>query len=100
MARLRHDDQVSKRSKNACFSRPWAHFDSTVHELAVGAIRNYCEGDGIAVAEIRVHMVPPELSTGDQILAWFQSIPSISITVLPYEEVGFGGPLPPTGEAG
>ena len=74
--------------------------DSTVHEIAVQAITKYCQGAGIAVAEIRVHMVPPEASTGEQIFAWFQSIPGISISVLPAEEIGFGGPLPPAGEAG
>lgn len=74
--------------------------DGTIHEVAVGAITEYCRGAGIAVAEIRIHIVPPELSTGDQVLDWFQSIPGISIRVLPPEEVGFGGPLPPAGEAG
>jgi hypothetical protein len=74
--------------------------DCAVHEVAVGAITEYCQGAGIAVAEIRVHMVPPEASTGEQIFAWFQSIPGISISVLPPEEIGFGGPLPPAGEAG
>ena len=74
--------------------------DSTIHEVAVGAITEYCRGAGIAVAEIRIHMVPPELSAGDQIFAWFQSIPGISIRVLPAEEIGFEGPLPPVGEAG
>ncbi len=69
--------------------------DSTIHEVAVGAITEYCQGAGIAAAEIRIHIVPPELSAGDQIFAWFQSIPGISISVLPPEEVGFGGPLPP-----
>jgi hypothetical protein len=72
----------------------------TVHEVAVGAITEYCQGAGIAVAEIRIHMVPPEASTGEQIFAWFQSIPGISISVLPPEKIGFGGPLPPSGEAG
>ena len=65
--------------------------DCTVHEVAVGAITEYCQGAGIAVAEIRVHMVPPEASTSEQIFAWFQSIPGISITVLPPEGIGFGG---------
>lgn len=74
--------------------------DHTLHEFAVGAITDYCRGAGIAVAEIRIHMVPPELSVGDEIFAWFQSIPGISITVLPPEDVGFGGPLPAAGEAG
>lgn len=59
--------------------------DATIHEVAVAAITGYCRGAGIAVAEIRIHIVPPELSTGDQILAWFQSIPGISIRVLPPE---------------
>ena len=72
----------------------------TVHEVAVGAITEYCQGAGIAVAEIRVHMVPPQASSGEQIFAWFRSIPGISISVLPPEEIGFGGPLPPAGEAG
>jgi hypothetical protein len=63
-------------------------------------VREAAQGAGIAVAEIRVHMVPPEPSTGEQIFAWFQSIPGISISVLPPEEIGFGGPLPPAGEAG
>jgi len=48
--------------------------DSTVHEIAVQAITKYCQGAGIAVAEIRVHMVPPEASTSEQIFAWFQSM--------------------------
>ena len=74
--------------------------DGTIHEVAVGAITEYCQGAGIAVVEIRIHIVPPELSAGDQIFAWFQSIPGISIRVLPAEEIGFGGPLPPAGEAG
>jgi hypothetical protein len=74
--------------------------DCTVHEVAVGAITEYCQGAGIAVAEIRVHMVPPEASTSEQIFAWFQSIPGISITVLPPEGIGFGGPVTPAGEAG
>jgi hypothetical protein len=74
--------------------------DRTVHEVAVGAITEYCQGAGIAVAETRVHMVPPEASTGEQIFAWFQSIPGISISVLPPEEIGFGGPVTPAGEAG
>lgn len=74
--------------------------DATVHQLAVEAITKYCQGAGIAVAEIRVHMVPPEASTGEQIFAWFQSIPGISCTVLPPEGIGFGGPVPPAGEAG
>jgi hypothetical protein len=72
----------------------------TVHEVAVGVITEYCQGAGIAVAEIRVHMVPPEASTGEQIFAWFQSLPGISISVVPPDEIGFGGPLPPAGEAG
>ena len=74
--------------------------DSTVHEIAVQAITKYCQGAGIAVAEIRVHMVPPEASTSEQIFAWFQSIPGISISVLPPKKIGLGGPLPPAGEAG
>jgi hypothetical protein len=74
--------------------------DSTVHEIAVQAITHYCQGAGIAVAEIRVHMVPPEASTSEQIFAWFQSIPGISISVLPPQGIGFGGPVPPAGEAG
>ncbi len=74
--------------------------DSTIHELAVGIITKYCQGAGIAVAEVRIHMVPPEASTGEQIFAWFQAIPGISISVSPAEGMGFGGPLPPTGEAG
>ncbi|HSY99995.1 MAG TPA: hypothetical protein VK788_10885 [Terriglobales bacterium] len=74
--------------------------DSTVHEFAVGAITDYCEGAGIAMAEIRVHMVPLELSTGEQIHAWLQALPGISITLMPGKEIGFGGPLPPAGEAG
>jgi len=74
--------------------------DSTVHEIAIQAITKYCQGAGIAVAEIRVHMVPPEASTSEQIFAWFQSIPGISITVLPHAGIGFGGPVPPAGEAG
>jgi len=45
--------------------------DSTVHEIAVQAITKYCQGVGIAVAEIRVHMVAPEASTSEQIFAWF-----------------------------
>jgi hypothetical protein len=73
---------------------------STVHEVAVGAITEYCQRAGIAVVEIRIHIVPPEASTGEQIFAWFESIPGISISVLPPEEIGFGGPLPPAGEAG
>jgi len=74
--------------------------DGTIHEVAVGAITEYCRGAGITVAEIRIHIVPPELNTGDQIFAWFQSIPGISVRVLPAEEVGFGEPVPPAGEAG
>lgn len=74
--------------------------NSTVHELAVGALTAYCRGAGIAVAEIRVHMVPSEARTHEQIFAWLQSIPSISISILPPKEIGFGGPLPPAGEAG
>jgi hypothetical protein len=74
--------------------------ESTIHELAVGAITEYCKVAAIAVAEIRVHVVPTELSTGGQILAWLQALPGISIAVLPPNEIGFGGPLPPTGEAG
>ena len=74
--------------------------DCTVHDVAVGAITEYCKGAGIAVAEIRVHMVPPEASTGEQIFAWFQALPGVSIRLLPPEEVGFGGPLPSAGEAG
>ena len=74
--------------------------DSTIHEIAIGAIAEYCQGAGIVAAEIRIHIVPPELSAGDQIFAWFQSIPGISARVLPAEEIGFGGPLPPAGEAG
>lgn len=74
--------------------------DSTVRQIAVQAITKYCQGAGIAVAEIRVHMVPPEASTSEQIFAWFQSIPGISITILPLKEIGFGGPVPPAGEAG
>lgn len=74
--------------------------DATIHDVAVGAITEYCRGAGIAVVEIRIHVVPPELSTSDQVFAWFQSIPGISIRVLPPEEIGFGGPLPPAGEAG
>jgi hypothetical protein len=74
--------------------------DSTVHQIAVEAITEYCQGAGIAVAEIRVHMVPSELSTGEQIQAWLQALPGISIRVVPPEEIGFGGPLPPAGEAG
>ena len=73
--------------------------DSTIHDVAVGAITEYCKGAGIAIAEIRVHVVPPEASTGEQIFAWFQSVPGISIRVLPAEGIGFGGPLPPAGEA-
>jgi hypothetical protein len=57
--------------------------DSAVHQLAVGAITKYCQEAAIAVAEIRVHMVPPELSTGNQIFAWLQCIPGISIAFLP-----------------
>ena len=74
--------------------------DRTLHEFAVGAITEYCRGAGIAVAEIRIHTVPTELSARDQIFAWLQSIPGISVRVLPPEEIGFGGPLPPAGEAG
>jgi hypothetical protein len=74
--------------------------DSTIHEIAVQAITKYCQGAGIAVAEIRVHMVPPEASTGEQIHAWLQALPGISITVLPPEGIGFGGPVPPAGQAG
>ena len=74
--------------------------DSTVHDFAVGAITEYCEGAGVAVAEIRVHMVPAELSTGEQIHAWIQALPGISIAIMLPKEIGFGGPLPPAGEAG
>ena len=74
--------------------------DSAVHELAVGVITEYCEGAGIAVAEIRVHMVPSQARTREQIFTWLQSIPGISISILPPKEIGFGGPLPPASEAG
>jgi hypothetical protein len=74
--------------------------DSTVHEIAVQAITDYCEGAGIAMAEVRVHMVPPDARTSEQIFAWFQSIPGISVTVSPPKGIGFGGPVPPAGEAG
>jgi hypothetical protein len=70
------------------------NLDST-HRFAVEAIGTYCQSAGIAVAEIRVHKVPPEARTRDQIFAWFQSIPGISITVLPPEGIGFGGPIHP-----
>ena len=46
--------------------------DSTVHQIA---------------AEIRVHMVPSELSTGEQIQAWLQALPRISIRVVPPKEI-------------
>jgi hypothetical protein len=62
--------------------------ESTIHELAVGAITEYCKVAAIAVAEIRVHLVPTELSTGEQILAWLQGLPGVSITSLPVHEAG------------
>ena len=99
MARLRHDDQVPEWSEDHVQPGNGQN-RSTVHEIAVQAITKYCQGAGIAVAEIRVHMVPPEASTSEQIFAWFQSIPGISIKVLPHAGIGFGGPVPPAGEAG
>jgi hypothetical protein len=73
---------------------------STVHQIAIQAITDYCEGAGIAMAEIRVHMVPSELTTSEQIQAWLQALPGISVTFLPPDGIGFGGPVPPAGEAG
>jgi hypothetical protein len=79
---------------------PGFTLDRAVHELAVAAISEYSEAGAFSVGEIRVHMVPSEARTSEQIFAWFQSIPGISVTVLPPEDIGFGGPLPPAGEAG
>lgn len=73
------------------------NLDST-HKFAVETISTYCQSAGVAVAEIRVHMVPPEASTREQILAWFQSIPGILMTVLAPEGIGFGGPIHSPGE--
>jgi len=70
--------------------------DSMIHEAAVG-IAEYCRSADIAAPEIRVHKVPPEAKTRDQISAWFQAIPDIALTVYPPDGVGFGGPV---GEAG
>jgi hypothetical protein len=67
--------------------------DSTIHELAVKAIAAYCQGAGIAIAEIRLHEVPAEASTSKQIFAWFQSIPGISTKILRPTDIGFGGPF-------
>lgn len=73
--------------------------DSMVDEFAVGVITEYCQSAGIAIAEIRVHKAPTEASSPEQIFAWFQSIPDISITVFPPEGIGFGGPVPSAGGA-
>jgi len=54
--------------------------DSMVHELAVGAITAYCRSAGIGEAEIRVYKVPPDAITPQQVFAWIQSVPGISIT--------------------
>jgi hypothetical protein len=80
-------------------SRDVHTLDSMVHEAAIG-ITEYCRSAGIAVPEIRVHKVPPEAKTREQISAWFEAIPDISMTVYPLEEIGFDGPVPPPGEVG
>ena len=65
-------------------SRDVHTLDSMVHEAAIG-IAEYCRSAGIAAPEVRVHKVPPEASTREQISAWFQAIPDISITAFPIE---------------
>jgi len=69
-------------------SRHGRTLDSVVYGSAVGVINEYCRSSGIVVPEIRVHKVPPEASTREQISAWFQAIPDISITAHPLEEIG------------
>jgi len=46
------------------------------------------------------NQLPAEASTREQISAWFQSIPGISITVFPPEGIGSGGPVPTAGGDG
>lgn len=83
MARLHHDDQVPSGRSMYAHSRRERSLDSIIHKTAVKAISTYCQSVGIAGTEMRVHKVPPGARTREQILAWFKSIPGISITVFP-----------------
>jgi hypothetical protein len=79
----------------SAFSRD---LDATI-KVALGSIHHHCLEVG-REAQISVHKVPANLTTEEQILAWIQSVPGIVLGFGFPERMGFGGPLPPAGQAG
>jgi TATA-box binding protein (TBP) (component of TFIID and TFIIIB) len=81
-------------------AKPGMDFDAFI-DIAIATIHR-CRLDmgRLYPPQITVHNVPTSLTTEDQILAWIQSVPGIALEFGPPEGMGFGGPLPPPGQAG
>jgi len=68
--------------------------------LAKERVRDYCRQVVTEQPDITVHRRPAGLDNEEATRKWLESIPGIVLVEHPERPEGFGGPLPPAGQAG